>query len=107
MRAHVITICDRIEHRKALSRSSVAERIPPFVPFGPFHPVLLHFCFQLSEFQLTSLPLLIPSPESKRGEIGFHTIPGDDSVARGEETAVAAQRSTPGASEKRKKGAKI
>ena len=37
IRAHVVTNCDRIEHRKDLSKSSVAERIPPTVPliFSP------------------------------------------------------------------------
>ena len=52
-------------------------------------------------------PLLIPPPETKRCEIGFHTKPGEDSVARAEENASAAQRNTLVASEKRKRMVKI
>ena len=77
----------------------------PFVPLLPSLP-LVHSSFQLSEFQLFFLPLLIPPPEPKRREIGFHTIPGDDSVARGEKTASATQRGAPATSEKRNRGAK-
>ena len=52
-------------------------------PIGPICPIP----FQFSGVLLFSLPFLIPPPEPKRREIGFHTKPGEDSVAQGEENA--------------------